>query len=951
MTSRLVGRGRETDELARTLDRIASSQPAIVVLEGEAGVGKSRLLGHAEAEARRRRIDVAMARADELEQTRPFGLVVRLLSCTVSSPDPRRAHVAALLAADHKGGRGPISVSSDPGLQFRVVDELVDLVEQMALDGPLVLGVDDLQWADPSSLLTLAAIVRRVRDLPVALIACLRPFPRRPELTNVLSALAGAGARTMEVGGLEPPDTASLVGDLIGAAPGPRLMEVVSKAAGNPLFITELLSALGDDGAMAIADGRAEVDEPTELSSTLRLTILRRLIFLSDPALDVLRAGAVLGSSFTLTDLSVTMAQPAIDLLPALAEGLAAKVLEEDGDRLRFRHDLIRDAVYEELPVSVRRGLHREAGQRLAAAHSSVQQVAEQLSRGALVGDAEAVASLVAAGRDAARTSPAVAATVFGRALELTTPMDPGADELRLEVASSLLLSGRIGEAIVGFEALLRPGHSVALQSTARVCLGHALLASGKPADALGELRAAATTGTLGAGERADALAWAGLASLLVGDVDGAGALSEQARIGAIDSGDPVATSVAINVGACVRQVEGRFSEALEAVDEALRRADESPGRLGHRYPLHLSRGHVLIDLDRLDDARAALDLGRRTSDEMGMRWPLASHHTMGGLGLFISGDWDDAAAELEASFALADETGERLGVILGEAVMAMMLLHGNDLIRARSMAEDGVRLLTASGGNPFRGNWALWAHALVLEAVGDVETALAELGHCWDDSRRVGLAQDYPVFGPDLVRLAIACRDLDRAREVSAAVAGVAERNAVASLDAAALRCQGLVDDDPDALIAAVAASRRSPRLLDTALAAEEAGVTCLRHGRTAEGRTLLEDAAQRYQRLEASRDLGRVDAALRAAGVRRGRRGPRQRARHGWPSLTPTEHTVAELVADGLSNPQIGDRLFVSHRTIQTHLSHIFTKLEMTSRVQLTAEITRRRLAEPAR
>ncbi len=213
-----------------------------------------------------------------------------------------------------------------------------------------MLGLDDLQWADPSSLLALGAIVGRVQHLPVGVIASLRPLPRRPELTTLLASLGRSGARVIEVGGLDPTAAETLVGDLVGSPPGPGLLAAVSKAAGNPLFIGELLSALDADGAMAIADGRADVHEPAALSSTLRLTILRRLLFLSEPALDVLRAGSILGSSFTLTDISVTMDQPAIDLLPAVAEALAAKVLEEDGDRVRFRHDLIRDAVYEELP-------------------------------------------------------------------------------------------------------------------------------------------------------------------------------------------------------------------------------------------------------------------------------------------------------------------------------------------------------------------------------------------------------------------------------------------------------------------------------------------------------------------------------------------------------------------------------------------------------------------------
>ena len=136
---------------------------------------------------------------------------------------------------------------------------------------------------------------------------------------------------------------------------------------------------------MGFVDGRAEISE-SGLSPILRLTILRRLGFLSDAALGALRAASILGSGFTLADLSVTTAQSAIDLASAVAETLSARVLEEDGERLRFRHDLIRDAVYDDMPISVRRGLHREAGQRLAGAGAPLQQVAEQLSRGANTG-------------------------------------------------------------------------------------------------------------------------------------------------------------------------------------------------------------------------------------------------------------------------------------------------------------------------------------------------------------------------------------------------------------------------------------------------------------------------------------------------------------------------------------------------------------------------------------
>ena len=132
-------------------------------------------------------------------------------------------------------------MSSDPGLQFRAVDAVADLAEELAVRRPLVIGLDDLQWADPSSLLALAALGRRLADLPVALIACLRPSPRLPALQRLLDALDGAGARRLTLAGLDERAVSDLVAEAVGGEPGPGLLAEVAGAAGNPLFVTELL--------------------------------------------------------------------------------------------------------------------------------------------------------------------------------------------------------------------------------------------------------------------------------------------------------------------------------------------------------------------------------------------------------------------------------------------------------------------------------------------------------------------------------------------------------------------------------------------------------------------------------------------------------------------------------------------------------------------------------------
>jgi DNA-binding CsgD family transcriptional regulator len=297
----------------------------------------------------------------------------------------------------------------------------------------------------------------------------------------------------------------------------------------------------------------------------------------------------------------------------------------------------------------------------------------------------------------------------------------------------------------------------------------------------------------------------------------------------------------------------------------------------------------------------------------------------------------------------LGEDTGETYSLILAGSVLSLICLHRNDLNRAEATADAALAQLAGTGAR-YRAQWALCARALILEADGKLADAFAALDECWDLCAQMGLTLEYRVLGPDLVRLALAVGDTVRARDVTASVAELAGRNDVASLTGAALRCQGLLDDDAEILQAAVAAYAASPRLLELGQAAEDAGAAFARQGRVDQAKPLLDKAIGIYERLDAARDLARTEAVLRGAGIRRGRRGTRSRPQYGWKSLTATEQNVARLVAEGLSNPQIGDRLFVSRRTVQTHLAHIFAKLGISSRAHLAAEVTGQCNSEPA-
>ncbi len=321
--------------------------------------------------------------------------------------------------------------------------------------------------------------------------------------------------------------------------------------------------------------------------------------------LDLLRHASVLGSSFALADLATVTSRSAFDLSAVLDDAFLAGVLADDGDRLCFRHDVIREALYADLSSGIRAGLHREAGHRLAAAGAPALQVAEQLVRGADKGDVAAIAWLTRAARDAAPTSPGVAADLLDRAIELKDPADEvGLATLLVERADKLLWAGRIREAEADCRALLDLRHDEAAEISARALLGRCLMADGRMHEALPEFetvyRSAVATGP----QRAASWGSASVAHVFLGQLDLAATAAEEARSAAAAADDEVTSSMALTALATVEIFRGHLDVALDLVDEGVHRADASDRGQGHRYVHHLARGHVLIELDRFSDAQ-----------------------------------------------------------------------------------------------------------------------------------------------------------------------------------------------------------------------------------------------------------------------------------------------------------------------------------------------------------
>jgi len=234
---------------------------------------------------------------------------------------------------------------------------------------------------------------------------------------------------------------------------------------------------------------------------------------------------------------------------------------------------------------------------------------------------------------------------------------------------------------------------------------------------------------------------------------------------------------------------------------------------------------------------------------------------------------------------------------------------------------------------------------ARVLEADGDVAGAAKALLGLFDVERSLGLDAARLWPGPECVRLALAAGSVGAAREVADDLAAVAARAGTASGRGAAAHARGLVDDDPEAMADAADEFHAAGRPLDEILACDAAGARFAERGNRNDAVVVLDRALALTETIGASALERRMSAALRDLGVRRGLRGSRTRPRTGWASLTDAERTVADVVADGLTNAQIGDRLYVSRRTVSTHLARIFVQLGIGSRVELAAEVLRQR------
>ncbi|MGH9073618.1 MAG: helix-turn-helix transcriptional regulator [Acidimicrobiales bacterium] len=471
------------------------------------------------------------------------------------------------------------------------------------------------------------------------------------------------------------------------------------------------------------------------------------------------------------------------------------------------------------------------------------------------------------------------------------------------------------------------------------------LLAQGNLPAARQAADEAVASGALSAVERARLLAWASQLPMYAGDFDASQQAAEDAQRAGEEAGDAPAVVQATVAQAHVASMTGRLTEAASLAARSVSVAD-ADGSLDAMRPVpHLVAALVAVDRDDIAGAADLVARGRRAAEVAGDQSGLLFAHLVGSYGPFFSGAWDDAVAELEAAASLAAETETQGSRLAGLCELALIALwrEGPDA------AERWVNEALASPAlYEYHAAWLGWALAACQLGRGQPEAALATLTQAWDACRGAGLSFEYRILGPPLAARA-ARSDRRLAGEVADELAVLAAANpAVASLQGAALRARGLADHDPDVLLDALAAYRRSPRVPEWAATAADAALALALAlagtGNHSQARPVALESLRLWAQMGATWQGTRTRAELRAAGLRLGARDPHRVATTGWEALTSTEVRVVELVGQRMSNPQIAARLFVSRRTVESHVSHALAKLGVAGRLGLADAVADR-------
>ena len=430
-------------------------------------------------------------------------------------------------------------------------------------------------------------------------------------------------------------------------------------------------------------------------------------------------------------------------------------------------------------------------------------------------------------------------------------------------------------------------------------------------------------------------LALTAVLKLFALDLDGAVADARRSIALCAEYDDPWAETLAFCVASWEENARGFHVPAVELADRAVRAADRSPKAEAHRLVPHLFRGLALESAGRTADAQATLAHGQQLAEQLGTAWATPFYHYALALTPWNAGQWDAFHAEIDAGLRYAREHDIGLVASFACGLGATALLYQGDLAAAEALLDEGDARL-ARGGVQYGVDWLLRGRALLLEAQGDSASALAILRLGWDVADGLKAAAILVVLGPDLVRIALDLGDDDTARMATDSLSREAVDEARLNIDAHSLRCRGMLTLDTEMLLEARRIHAACDRPVEVVQDDEALALTFARLGQ-------LDAAAARHDVcLDGCEALGitlvptRLRQRLSNFGVRKQKR-PAVRAASGWDALTATERLVADYVAAGLTNPQIAAEMLISRRTVESHLYHVFAKLEVSNRTAL--------------
>jgi DNA-binding CsgD family transcriptional regulator/tetratricopeptide (TPR) repeat protein len=934
-----VGRARELAVLRAAVDDLRGGVGSVVWVEGEPGIGKSSLVSEAMA-ASDPGWDIGWGMADQLTERLPLRVMLECLQVRTGSPDPRRAHAAELLRNRQQ------SLFSGNDASATGVEALVTLVDELCAAAPTVLVIDDLQWADGASLVVWHQLAASIGQLRLLLVGTCRPTPRKPEVQQVRAAVTRRAGSVITLERLPETDVAALVTAMVGAPPGDTLRRLAAQAGGNPLYVRELIDAFARDQALQVIPVAEVIREGGQLPVSLTEVLIDRLSSVSAETAQMLRAATLLGGSFVPADLAVVLRWPISGLAPALEEAVTAGILAGSGTELVFRHPLIRQALYEGMPLALRTALHAEAARELGAAGADALSVAQQLSVSGQLGKGWALEWLIQAAPTLAARAPQLAVELLQRELDETPSGSQTWDELMTSLLWAQLAAGSDQEAARQAGWALTVMTDLGRRAETYWILAHAQVSAGRGDDAIATVRQALAPADQPGDWRARMLA---LLSMLErgtpGGFDAAQDLARQALTAAEDASDPFATAHALFDLWLTCSVSRDHAGALGHIDRALRVLGDDSAHADIRLIAFDARTFALQNVDQWPQAELALRDARQFAQRTGS--PDRATWTAAAVLRYWLGQWDDALAELGSD--TADPSGGMYSFLRDRA--SALLLHGLTALIAgrreqRTVADEQLRLGLAlpieNVTDRENQDFLVAAHALALEQGGATRQAMEKLAMLLPRHGEMTLTHQWL---PDLVRLALALGDRPMAQVAAdACQAEATAETRPARAHAASLRCRGLLETDPGPLQGAVAHYRTVGPAAQLPAALEDLGVVLAEHGREAEARAALSEAIRLYDGFQARWDIRRAESRLRAYGIRRGLRDRRSpRPAFGWQALTPTEVKIAALVARGDSTSDIALSMFLSRRTVQTYISRILAKLDAKSRVEIVGEALR--------